>query len=196
MMFIRLASLLLLLSLTCNLSAQPSIDESKRNAYIIAPPDTLHIEASGWSKAINEKLHGDHLVCPDGTIGLGAFGRVSVAGLTTKQVETALVKHLALDTPTTGPLRVTVKEYNSQSFYVVASLPNKHELRRTPIKGLTTIADVIATERLERFAVVAPVWIKRASGEIIYINRKAFTGSSDYTLELNDRLFVGYMQEQ
>src|SRR5206468_1024284 len=48
--------------------------------YIIEPPDVLQIDISDKVGDPNFPVRGTHLVRPDGTIGLGPFGSVFVAG--------------------------------------------------------------------------------------------------------------------
>jgi hypothetical protein len=61
-------------------------------AYIIEPPDILLIESP---RALpDQPISGEHLVRPDGTVGLGLYGSVPVAGLTLDQARAVIEAHL------------------------------------------------------------------------------------------------------
>jgi polysaccharide export outer membrane protein len=68
--------------------------------YIIEPPDILLIQASEavGLKAI-QPIAGTHLVRPDGTIGLGIYGSVYVAGLTLEQARDAIAAQIKAALP-------------------------------------------------------------------------------------------------
>ncbi len=63
------------------------------SAYIIEPPDVLDIQAPGVGFA-DQLITGYHLVRPDGTIGLGPFGSVFVAGMTIDQAKVRIVERI------------------------------------------------------------------------------------------------------
>ena len=68
--------------------------------YDIQPPDILLLEVSvpGRAKddpALQELRRRAHLVRPDGTIGLGTYGNVFVAGKTAPEARVAIERHLA-----------------------------------------------------------------------------------------------------
>ena len=62
--------------------------------YIIEPPDILLVRFV--RPGIPQPIDGQHLVRPDGTIYLGTYGSVSVAGLTLDQAHDAIAAVLAL----------------------------------------------------------------------------------------------------
>jgi polysaccharide export outer membrane protein len=62
-------------------------------------------------------MAGDHLVRPDGTINLGTYGYLYVAGMTLGQIKTMLEKHL--EKYVLNPsISVDVKGYNSKKYYL------------------------------------------------------------------------------
>src|SRR5262249_43819117 len=63
------------------------------SAYIIEPPDILLVRGT---RAISElqRIDGPHLVRPDGTIGLGVYGAVFVAGRTVEEARDAIAAAL------------------------------------------------------------------------------------------------------
>jgi polysaccharide export outer membrane protein len=58
--------------------------------YIIEPPDILLVQGTAAVTLPTQPLAGQHLVRPDGSIGLGIYGSVFVAGMTLDQAATAI----------------------------------------------------------------------------------------------------------
>jgi protein involved in polysaccharide export with SLBB domain len=61
-------------------------------AHRIQPPDLILVEV--LEALPGRPISGERLVRPDGTVDLGFYGEVQVAGLTEKQVKTKVVLHL------------------------------------------------------------------------------------------------------
>src|SRR5438876_3524707 len=68
-----------------------------------------------------QQIRGEHLVRPDGTVGLGTYGAVPVVGLTLEEVRATLEAFLSrfILEP---KLSVDVAAYNSKVYYVVFDL--------------------------------------------------------------------------
>ncbi len=62
--------------------------------YVVEPPDILLIQASNRITLRLQAIQGQHLVGPDGTVNLGIYGKVRVAGLTLEQVADAVAARL------------------------------------------------------------------------------------------------------
>jgi polysaccharide export outer membrane protein len=62
--------------------------------YVVEPPDILLIQASPRITLALQQIQGQHLVAPDGTVNLGVYGKVRVAGLTLDQVADAVAARL------------------------------------------------------------------------------------------------------
>jgi protein involved in polysaccharide export with SLBB domain len=62
--------------------------------YVIDAPDVLLIEST--QALPDQAIRGQHLVRPDGTVSLGIYGSVRVAGLTLEQAREAIGRQLAL----------------------------------------------------------------------------------------------------
>jgi polysaccharide export outer membrane protein len=62
--------------------------------YVVEPPDILLIQASNRITLRLQPIVGQHLVGPDGTVNLGIYGKVPVAGLTLEQVADAVAARL------------------------------------------------------------------------------------------------------
>jgi polysaccharide export outer membrane protein len=62
--------------------------------YVVEPPDVLLIQASNRITLRLQPIQGQHLVGPDGTVNLGIYGKIHVAGLTLDQVADAVAARL------------------------------------------------------------------------------------------------------
>jgi polysaccharide export outer membrane protein len=62
--------------------------------YVVEPPDILLIQASDRITLRLQHITGQHLVAPDGTVNLGIYGQIRVAGMTLDQVATAVAERL------------------------------------------------------------------------------------------------------
>lgn len=94
--------------------------------------------------AAMQPVTGEHLVSPDGTVNLGTYGQVYVAGLTLDEARQAVEEHLAatLDKP---QVSVSVFSYNSKVYYVITQGAGSGDLvTRLPITGNETVLDAIA----------------------------------------------------
>jgi polysaccharide export outer membrane protein len=89
-------------------------------------------------------IRGEHLVRPDGTVSLGTYGKVYVAGMTLDQVKAAIEAHLA---KTLYKPEVDVDEfaYNSKFYYVITDFAGSGEqVTKLPCTGNETVLDAIA----------------------------------------------------
>jgi polysaccharide export outer membrane protein len=62
--------------------------------YVVEPPDILLIQASDRITLRLQAIQGQHLVGLDGTVNLGIYGKIRVAGLTLDQVADAVAARL------------------------------------------------------------------------------------------------------
>ena len=62
--------------------------------YVVEPPDILLIQASNHVTLRLQPIQAQHLVGPDGTINLGIYGKIRVAGMTLDQVADAVATRL------------------------------------------------------------------------------------------------------
>jgi polysaccharide export outer membrane protein len=91
-----------------------------------------------------QQVRGEHLVRPDGTVSLGNYGSVYVAGLTLPQVKAAIEQHLSkyLLKP---EVSVDVFAYNSKYYYVITDFAGSGEqVVRLPSTGNETVLDAIS----------------------------------------------------
>jgi hypothetical protein len=108
----------------------PGGDAPPLQAYVIEPPDVLLICAGEKLGLPAHALDGSHLVRPDGTVGLGAYGSVRVTGLTVDRAADAVAaqlkkagvaRHLSAG-QVRRELKVDVQACNSKVCYVITDL--------------------------------------------------------------------------
>ena len=142
--------------------------------YVIEPPDVLLIEArlrgkEGPAPAVGaedkrafsdkaeylpiQPVQGEYPVRPDGSIFLGVYGSVPVAGLTLKQAAAAIRASLAAQIyPEEKGVKLEallviadVTQYNSKSYFVIVDGGGAGErITRWPITGKETVLDALA----------------------------------------------------
>ena len=91
-----------------------------------------------------QQIAGQHIVRPDGTVGLGSYGSVYVAGLTIAQAKAAIEAHLAkyLYRP---EVAVDVYSFNSKYYYVITDFAgNGEQVVRLPHTGNETVLDAVS----------------------------------------------------
>src|SRR5262245_18472782 len=90
-----------------------------------------------------ELIRGQHLVRPDGTVSLGIYGKVRLAGLTLDQAKAAIEQQLA-QSLLRPEITVDVFGYNSKVYYVVIDLAGAgQQVIRLPSLGNETVLDAI-----------------------------------------------------
>ena len=143
---------------------------------------------------------GEHLVRPDGTISLGIYGDVYVAGQTLESIRTTLEGHLAqyFSNP-----RVTadVLAYNSKVYYVITDGAGYgQQVVRIPFTGNETVLDAIAN--IEGLSPTSSqrIWVARPAPSGVEmaqtlpvdwraISREGVT-TTNYQLLPGDRVFI------
>jgi len=148
-----------------------------------------------------QQIHGDHLVRPDGTIGLGTYGNVYVTGMTLTEARQAIEAHLKkyLEDPKVG---VDVFAYNSKVYYVITDGGGFGEqVIRFPSTGNETVLDAVSQiHGLPVMASKKRIWVARPApgtecGEQILpvdwcaITRKGAT-DTNYQVLPGDRVYV------
>jgi polysaccharide export outer membrane protein len=156
--------------------------------YAIGSPDILLIEVYtlptqvlGPAAVLSpQPITGQHLVRPDGTVNLGVYGSVSVAGMTTDQAKEAVRRHVfdqlkvlnatsggkttpAPDDPNKLYVAVDVVGYNSKAYYVITDGAGFGEqIYRFPIQGSETVLDALSNiNGLPAVGSKANVWVAR-----------------------------------
>ena len=144
---------------------------------------------------------GEHLVRPDGTVGLGVYGGVFVAGMTLREAKAAIEAHLSqhMHAP---EISIDVLGYNSKVYYVIADGGGAGEqVHRLPCTGNETVLDAISQIRgLPTVACKGQIWIARPSGQchgidqVMHIDWDAIAQGAqtctNYQILPGDRLYV------
>jgi polysaccharide export outer membrane protein len=151
--------------------------------YVIEPPDVLRIEAvirtpitdpdpQDPTKVVPRRdkagriqftgdlqtlplqpVFGEYTVRPDGAVGLGIYGSVSVSGYTLSQAAVAIREHLSrLADAESGGIRpeylvvlVDVVGYNSKKYYVITDGGGAGEqILAFPVTGSETVLDALS----------------------------------------------------
>jgi polysaccharide biosynthesis/export protein len=159
---------------------------SKENLpeYVIEPPDVLWLQVAQIAEVTKDgkkttelrslplqAVQGDHTVRPDGTIYLGVYGSIPVAGYTLSQAAATIRERLAkqIDPEASGVnienLRVVldVSQYSSKRYYVIFDGGGAGEqVFPFPVTGSETVLDAIAN--VNGLPVVASkrnIWVAR-----------------------------------
>ena len=148
-----------------------------------------------------QQTKGEHLVRPDGTISLGAYGSIYVAGMTLGQVKCAIEHHLA-QYVVNPQVSVDVYAYNSMWYYVIFDGGGYGEqVYRLPITGNETVLDAISNlQGLPPQGSTWRIWVARPApcghqcDQILMVDWNAITkgGSTctNYQILPNDRVYV------
>jgi polysaccharide export outer membrane protein len=91
-----------------------------------------------------QMISGQHMVGPDGTVSLGNYGSVYVAGMTKAQVKAAIESHLAkyLYRP---EVTVDVFAFNSKFYYVITDFAGAgQQVAKLPHTGNETVLDAVS----------------------------------------------------
>jgi polysaccharide export outer membrane protein len=156
--------------------------------------------AVGQSRGM-QQIRGEHLVRPDGSISLGVYGSVYLAGLTLDQAKAVIEAHLSqylLEPEVT----VDVYAYNSKVYYIVAAGGGYGEqVYRFPHTGNETVLD--AMSQINGLPIVASkhrIWVARPAPadatcyQVLPVDWQAITRggatATNYQVLPGDRIFV------
>jgi polysaccharide export outer membrane protein len=147
-----------------------------------------------------QQIRGTHLVRPDGTISLGVYGSVYLAGQTLEQAKAIIEAHLGqfLLKP---EIAIDVYAYNSKAFYVIMDGAGYGEqVHRLPITGNETVLDAISQLNGLPNVSSKKMWVARPTAgqgchdQILPVDWRSITmcGSTatNYQLFPGDRLYV------
>ncbi len=177
--------------------------------YVVEPPDLLLIQASTAVTLKLQVIEGQHLVAPDGTVNLGIYGKIYVAGMTVEQIADAVA--LRLKEKITGlslsieqiksELQVDVLSYNSKYYYVITDGGGYgQQVYPTLVTGNENVLDALArVNGLPAVASKKKVWLARATrpGEppkILPVDWCGITqrgeSATNYQIFPGDRIYV------
>ena len=162
-------------------------------AYVIEPPDLLTIEL--FKSAPDRPLTGERLVRTDGTVDLGFYGSVQVAGMTIDQARARVEKYLST-TIRDPKVHLDVYSYNSKGYYVIADGGGKGDQTvRLPFTGNETVLDAIAQiGGLPPASDSTRIWLARPGTGVMPINWNAIVKAGDpttnYQMQPMDRIYI------
>lgn len=148
-----------------------------------------------------QQIRGEHLVRPDGTVSLGTYGAVYIAGMTMGQVKKVIEDHLShfLVDP---KISVDVIAYNSKAYYVIYDGGGfGQQVFRLPVTGNETVLDAIATlQGLSPVSSTHHIWLARPSpvhlgcNQLLPVDWCAITAggstATNYQIFPGDRVYV------
>jgi protein involved in polysaccharide export with SLBB domain len=166
--------------------------------YVVDQPDILLIEANIGP---DQRVSGQHLVRPDGTVSLGIYGQAYVAGLTLEQAKFAIVSKLSERLNVTmNNVNVDVLAYNSKVYYIVTdNAAAGMQVYRVALKGNETVLDALAEVRgLTAANSKRHIWVARASchgPQLLKVDLCAVArqgeGNTNFQILPGDRVYVG-----
>ncbi len=179
-----------------------TIDEATRaidahlRQILKAPEVSVQLARSSGLQMINNT----YLVGPDGTINLGQYGTVHVAGKTVTEAKLAIERHLSqfLDSP---KVSLDVAAYNSKVYYIITQGTGADDnVVRVPITGNETVLDAISQVRGISQVSSKRIWIARPSPagtgceQVLPVNWNAITRggntATNYQIFPGDRVFI------
>jgi polysaccharide export outer membrane protein len=175
--------------------------------YVVEPPDILLVSLLPTLALTGAPVEGNHLVRPDGTIGIGVYGSVYVAGLTLDEVRDAVANqlHVRLDKTSVEDIKkglvVDVSAYNSKVYYVITDGGGYGEqVYPIPVTGNETVLDAIGKiNGLPAVSSMKRIWIARATPgcshpDILPVDWCGITkrgyAATNYQVFPNDRIYV------
>lgn len=159
------------------------------------------IVALAQTRGIQQLVRGEHLVRPDGTISLGVYGCVYVAGLNLCQAREVIEHYLGryLQNP---QISLDVLGFNSKVYYVIFDGGGYgQQVYRLPVTGNETVLDAIGlVNGLPAVSSKKRIWVARPSpcgspcDQVLPVDWMAITqgGSTctNYQLLPGDRVYV------
>jgi protein involved in polysaccharide export with SLBB domain len=149
--------------------------------YRIGPPDILLVESTEGLEKV-QPVRGQHLVRPDGTIGVGIYGSVYVAGMTLDQAREAVSRLIyARKDPEKVKFEdvlkgtnVDVISYNSQVYYVITDGAGLgQQVVPIPITGRETVLDALAkVNGLSPVSSKRHIWVARRGADGFHYNQR------------------------
>lgn len=181
----------------CVVLSAPNARGADVPSYVIEPPDVLRIDVCGLPTK-REAVQGERLVRPDGTVSLGTYGTVPVAGKTQEEVRAAVALLLASHAGKKKDkleIRVEVAAHNSKSIYVVRSDGDGEQIHRISVSGRDTVASaVLGIETLAEGATHGTVRVASPDGTIRDVDWRAITQrgrtETNFRLQAGDRVYV------
>jgi protein involved in polysaccharide export with SLBB domain len=114
------------------------LDKVVSGSYTVEPGDVLLAQPASLDSPV--RLPGDQPVLPDGTIQLGRYGHVQVAGKPVEAIQSEVNAFIHAQVPECGPIVVRLVTRESKVFYVLGEVNAPGSF---PLKGRETVLDAI-----------------------------------------------------
>ncbi|MBX3440305.1 MAG: polysaccharide biosynthesis/export family protein [Planctomycetaceae bacterium] len=148
-----------------------------------------------------QPISGEHLVRPDGTVSLGVYGEIYVAGMTLDDVRYLIEDVLRNEGELDPQVSVDVLSYNSKVYYIIMEGGGfGEEVVRLPWTGNETVLDAIAQVQGLSQVSSKRIWIARPApagtncAQILDVHWRAITAegitTTNYQLAPGDRVYV------
>ncbi len=114
------------------------LDKRTATPFVVEPGDVLLVHPVNLDSPA--RLPGDQPVLPDGTINLGRYGWVVVAGKTLDRIEAEVQAAVLAQTKDAGPITVRLVTRASKVYYVLGEVNAPGAF---PLQGRETVLDAI-----------------------------------------------------
>ena len=114
------------------------LDKGLTSSLTAEPGDVLLVQPADLDSPI--RLPGDQPVLQDGTISLGKYGRLPVAGRTLDEIESMVKAQISSVVKDAGPITIRLVNRQSKVFYVVGEVNAPGTF---PLTGRETVLDAI-----------------------------------------------------
>ena len=172
------------------------LDKRVTPPYVVEPGDVILVQSADFESPI--RLPGDQTVMPDGTIHLGRYGQLLVAGKTVEEIQATARSLLQSQVKDVPPITARVVTRTSKVFYVLGEVNNPGAFQLT---GRETVLDAIVasagglTDRASRNRIILSRPSHPGEGRIVLpicyseIVQLGDT-STNYQLLPGDRIYV------
>ena len=114
------------------------LDKRVAPPFVVEPGDVLLVQPANLDSPV--RLPGDQTVLPDGTIQLGRYGQMIVAGRTIPQIEADARAQIEAQQKDAGPITVRLVTRVSKVYYVLGEVNAPGAF---PLQGRETVLDAL-----------------------------------------------------
>lgn len=171
------------------------------NTHLLEQLRAPRVSLSLLNAAGTQPISGEHLVGPDGTITLGQYGSLLVAGMTLDEVRHAIADHLS-GSFVNPKVSVSVYAFNSKTYYIVTQGGGLGDsLVRLPYTGNETVMDALSQINGLSYVSSSRIWIARPdrqanTSQILPIDWEGISQRAEvqtnYQLLPGDRLYIAH----
>jgi protein involved in polysaccharide export with SLBB domain len=114
------------------------LDKRTAPPFVVEPGDVLLVHPVNLDSPV--RLPGDQPVLPDGTINLGRYGWLMVAGKSVQRIEAEVRAAVQAQTKDAGPITVRLVQRQSKVYYVLGEVNAPGAF---PLQGRETMLDAL-----------------------------------------------------